>query len=203
MLELIKMKMGHVPQVNALGTLFDRRITYSQFMLEEIKAFFGEQMLPDVIRLNVTLKRAASEGISVIDLDRTSNGAKDYTVVSYEILRLDGVEHPERPIVPSVSAQPPEDVMEQFARPDVETVTFTMEAPTANDVYILGDFNDWKIDDLNRLARYGDGRWEKRMELPHGRYRYKFVVDGEWTLDSNNEESERNEFGTFDSVLKI
>jgi chromosome partitioning protein len=203
MIELLKMKIGHVPRVNALATLFDKRTTYSQSMFEEIRAFFGDQMLQAVIRLNVTLKRAASEGVSILDFDGGSNGAKDYTALSYEILKLDGVEHPDRPIASSVSVRVPDEEMEQLSQPDVEEVTFRMESPGANDIYILGDFNDWEINDKYRLARHEDGCWQKRIDLPHGRYRYKFVVDGEWTLDSNNHEREKNEFGTFDSVLKV
>ena len=75
--------------MNALATLFDKRTKYSQSVLDEIKAFFGDQMLQTVIRLNVTLKRAVSEGVSIIDFDKTSNGAKDYAALSDEILRLD------------------------------------------------------------------------------------------------------------------
>jgi hypothetical protein len=41
------------------------------------------------------------------------------------------------------------------------------------------------------------------MKLPHGRYRYKFVVDGEWMVDSKNQVSEINAFGSFDSVMDI
>ena len=31
----------------------------------------------------------------------------------------------------------------------------------------------------------------------------KFVVDGEWVLDSQNTEREPNTFGTFDSIIKL
>ena len=41
------------------------------------------------------------------------------------------------------------------------------------------------------------------VKLRPGRYRYKFVVDGEWTLDARNQECERNEFGTFDSITEV
>jgi chromosome partitioning protein len=212
MIELIQMKIGHVPRVNALATLFDRRTKYSQSMLDEIKAFFGDQLLQTVIRLNVTLKRAVSEGVSVIDFDNTSNGAKDYTALSGEILRLDDSEDAEKPIASFVPLPVPkkresvlstrEEVEDSF-EPDRKEVTFTIEAPAAKDIYIVGDFYDWKIDDESRFGRRENGCWEKRMGLPQGRYRYKFLVDGEWTLDSQNPELEPNVFGTFDSIMKI
>lgn len=212
MLELIKMKIGHVPRLNALATLFDIRTTYSQSVLEEVKAFFGDQMFQTVIRLNVALKRAVSEGVSIIDFDKTSNGAKDYTALCYETLRLDGVKHPEKPIASSISVQVPEkresvsspqEEIEKSFEPHIKEVTFALESSAAKDIYVAGDFNDWKINDESRLALGENGCWEKRVPLSHGRYRYKFVVDGEWTIDSKNQAGEINTFGSFDSVMEI
>jgi len=212
MLELIKMKIGHDPRLNALATLFDIRTTYSQSVLEEVKAFFGNQMFRTVIRLNVALKRAVSEGVSIIDFDKTSNGAKDYTALCYETLRLDGVKHPEKRIASSISVQVPEkresvsspqEEIEKSFEPDIKEVTFALESSAAKDIYVAGDFNDWKINDESRLALGENGCWEKRVPLPHGRYRYKFVVDGEWTIDSKNQAREINTFGSLDSVMEI
>jgi chromosome partitioning protein len=212
MIELIQMKIGHTPRVNALATLFDKRTKYSQSMLDEITAFFGDQMLQTVIRLNVTLKRAVSEGVSVIDFDNTSNGAKDYAALSDEILTLDHAEDAAKPMVSFVpvpvaeereSVLPIWEKVEKSWAPDIKEVTFTIEAPAAKDIYIVGDFNDWKINDETRLDRRENGCWEKRMGLPQGRYRYKFLVDGAWTLDSKNPELESNAFGTLDSIMKI
>jgi len=212
MIELIKMKVGHVPRVNALAILFDKRTKYSPSMLDEIRGFFGDQMLQTVIRLNVTLKRAVSEGVSVIDFDKTSNGAKDYTALCYETLRLDGVRDPKKPIASSRSVQvlekresvsSPQEEIEKSFEPDIKEVTFALESSAAKDIYVAGDFNDWKINDESRLALGENGCWEKRVPLPHGRYRYKFIVDGEWTIDSKNQAREINTFGSFDSVMEI
>jgi len=212
MLELIKTKIGNVPRLNALATLFDIRTTYSQSVLEEVKAFFGNQMFQTVIRLNVALKRAVSEGVSIIDFDKTSNGAKDYTALCYETLRLDGVEDPKKPFASSRPVQVPEkresvlslrEEIEKSFEPDIKEVTFAMESSAAKDIYVAGDFNDWKINDESKLALGENGCWEKRVTLPHGRYRYKFVVDGEWMEDLKNQARELNAFGSFDSVMEI
>ena len=52
-------------------------------------------------------------------------------------------------------------------------------------------------------AQLDDGSWHKKFALTPGKYRYKFVVDGEWLLDSQNAEKEQNPFGTYDSVKKL
>jgi hypothetical protein len=179
---------------------------------EEVKAFFGDQMFQTVIRLNVALKRAVSEGVSILDFDKTSNGAKDYTALCYETLRLDGVRDPKKPFASSRSVQVPEKEesvsspqkeIGKSIEPDIKEVTFAMESQAAKDIYVAGDFNDWKISDESRLILGENGCWEKRVTLPHGRYRYKFVVDGEWTIDSKNEAHEINTFGSFDSVMEV
>jgi chromosome partitioning protein len=212
MIELLQMKVGQAPSVHALATLFDRRTQYSQTILDEIRTFFRDRMLQSVIRLNVTLKRAVSAGVSIIDFDNTSNGAKDYLNLSREILRLEDVKHAPKTIGPSIPVQVlenqerPAPVQEEVGKPvdpGLKEVIFRFEAPEAMNIYVVGDFNEWKISDEGRLGHSGNRCWEKRMGIPPGRYRYKFIVDGEWTPDAKNPELEPNVFGSFDSIITI
>jgi len=223
MLELIKMKIGHSPKINALATLFDRRTKYSQTMLDEIRAFFKDQMLETIIRMNVTLKKAAAKGISVIQFDENSNGAKDYLELAHEILRAEGAEEFERAMAQASAEskqnedaimlvsrkiadeplRPPEPRIPLLEESPQREVRFSIDAPNAREIYVVGDFNNWKLDDIARLSQSGGGRWDKKMALPPGRYKYKFVVDGEWVTDSQNVEREQNSFGTFDSIIKL
>lgn len=201
MLELIKLKINHAPRVNALATLFDKRTKYSQTMLDEIKAFFKDQMLETVIRTNVTLKKAASKGISVIQFDKDSNGAVDHLALAQELMRAEGALEFEKAMT-QVSPSP-QDRQPEKSEPPVRQASFSISAPSAKEIYLVGDFNSWKINDESRLSRLDEGKWEKNLGLVPGRYRYKFVVDGEWMLDSQNQEREPNAFGTFDSVIKL
>ncbi len=212
MLELLKKNTGHAPRVNAVATLFDKRTKYSQMIIEEIRNFFGERMLKSVIRPNVALKQAISDGISIIEFSKTSNGAQDYSALSLEILTLENSEDAERPIAPLTSFQSPEvwegpsTIHAKDEKPlesEMKEVIFHIEAPAAKDVRLAGDFNGWEINNEGMLSSRENGRWEKRVVLPPGRYRYKFFVDGEWMADSTNPEQEPNVFGTFDSVLSI
>ena len=212
MIELVEARMGHVPRVSALATLFDKRTKYSQRILDEIETFFADRMLRTVIRHNVALKRAVSEGVSIMDFDTTSTGAKDYDALSEEIVRLDGAREAEAPIASSVPGRMLEEWhavwsgtgrTEEAGRPDAKEVAFVIEAPAAEDIHVVGDFNGWEVSDESKLARRENGYWEKLVKLEPGRYRYKFVVDGEWTLDARNQACERNDFGTFDSITEV
>jgi hypothetical protein len=51
----------------------------------------------------------------------------------------------------------------------------------ARAVHLVGDFNNWGMFGTP-LARVPGG-WECRLDLPPGRYVYKFIVDGNWTND--------------------
>jgi len=211
MLELIKVKINHSPSVRALATLFDKRLKYSQTILDEIKTFFKDQTLETIIRMNVTLRRAVAKGVSVIQFDSKSHGAEDHMSLANEIIRMEGAEEfkkalaecaykQEEVTLPQTSRMP---IIEPQQEPAEHETRFAISAPDAREVYIVGDFNHWKMNEASRLARLEDGNWEKKVTLSPGKYRYKFVVDGEWVLDSQNVEREQNPFGTYDSVKKL
>ncbi|MFA6078669.1 MAG: AAA family ATPase [Candidatus Omnitrophota bacterium] len=89
------------------------------------------------------------------------------------------------------------------AAPQVKDTIFFINTPNAKDVFIAGEFNQWKVDTESRLSRMENGIWEKRVALNPGKYRYRFVVDGEWMMDAKNSEKEPNPYGSFDSVIKL
>jgi hypothetical protein len=204
-------KISHAPQVRALATLYDRRLKYSETMLNEIRTFFKDQLLDTIIRLNVTLRKSVAEGVSVLQFDSKSNGARDHVALAQEIVRMEGAEEFKQalaevafkqeeatlPITPRIPAIQP------ASEPVERGTIFSINAPQAKEVYIVGDFNHWKINEASRLAKLDDGSWQKKFALASGKYRYKFVVDGEWLLDSQNAEKEQNPFGTYDSVKKL
>ena len=71
----------------------------------------------------------------------------------------------------------------------------------AQKVILTGSFNGWNEHSLAMTKV--DGGWRMHLELPHGRYEYKFIVDGEWTHDLANNQKVPNEHGTFNSVIII
>jgi len=211
MIDLLETRLGHAPEVCALATLFDKRTTYSQWLMdEEIKNYFKDRIFKTAIRHNVTLKRAVSKGISVFDYDKRSTGAKDYAALAQEIIHLDSIRQEEEPTVWSVTPPTLEDDLpyrvltgDAYVSFEKKEVVFTVEAPAAKDAYLVGDFNDWQINTESKLNRSSKGLWEKRMKLAPGRYRYKFVIDGAWMMDTNNQKYEQNDFGAFNSLIEV
>lgn len=58
-------------------------------------------------------------------------------------------------------------------------------APNARAVFVAGEFNGWS-ETAWPLERGPSGVFRRRLRLPPGVYRYKFVVDGRWVHDPKN-----------------
>ena len=69
------------------------------------------------------------------------------------------------------------------------------------EVFLAGDFNGWsenhdKMEEIN-------GIYEKVLQLEKGKYSYKFIVDGKWTIDINADEFIADGFGGQNSVVNV
>ncbi|MBU1341360.1 MAG: glycogen-binding domain-containing protein [Proteobacteria bacterium] len=81
-------------------------------------------------------------------------------------------------------------------------ISFTLEAVDAKEVYLLGEFNNWKHG-AHPMKNNGKGRWAKQLQLPEGRFEYKFLVDNQWVADPENEWACPNCFGTRNSIVNV
>jgi chromosome partitioning protein len=84
-----------------------------------------------------------------------------------------------------------------------DAVVFVTLYPRAQTVAIAGDFNNWQpaTTPMNRVGE--TGVWQTKVKLPHGTYRYRLVVDGQWQQDPYNERSELNPYGEYNSILEV
>lgn len=71
----------------------------------------------------------------------------------------------------------------------------------AKEVILAGEFNGWNEEQL-KMNRTESG-WELRLDLPPGRYEYKFIADKEWLHDPANPNKVRNIHRTYNSVLFV
>lgn len=194
MIELIKIKLNHTTMVSGLITTYDKRVRYSQIILEEIRKCFKDNLLDTIIRINISLREAASFGKPVIEHNKYSAGTKDYLKLAEEILR----DNKSRDVDEFYR-----DAEAMLSRSKPVLVKFTLKSDDARHVYVVGDFNSWTLDENSRLERGKSLDWQKNITLKPGKYRYKFVVDGRWIHDPDNPEREDNIFGNFDSILTL
>ena len=61
-------------------------------------------------------------------------------------------------------------------------VKFSFHRPQARSVCVVGDFNDWRRDEL-AMKPDGAGHWRASLRLPPGQYRFRYLADGEWFTD--------------------
>ena len=83
-----------------------------------------------------------------------------------------------------------------------QRVVFSLKAPDAREVKLIGDFNQWNLA-THPMKMDHTGVWKRIVMLSPGRYEYKFLVDGRWQNDPENKETCPNRFGTHNNVLVI
>ena len=116
-----------------------------------------------------------------------------------------------QPAVAGVAAQAPEPADPLIHRTAATrqlsplVTQFTVVAPHAGHVALVGDFNDWK-DGATPLVPVGDGVWSVAVPLTPGRYTYMFLVDGRPTPDPATPPAlagADDDFGTPSSVITV
>ena len=86
----------------------------------------------------------------------------------------------------------------------LEPVQFVLVAPTAHSVAVVGDFNDWGLNDSALVATNHQGVWSVTAPVPAGVHRYAFVVNGkEWVADPSAPRSAGDDFGMPSSALVV
>ncbi|NCY21862.1 hypothetical protein EBX31_07890, partial [bacterium] len=69
-------------------------------------------------------------------------------------------------------------------------------------VFVAGSFNQWNPSSTP-LKKTSQNLWELSLPLATGSYPYKFVIDGEWSLDPANPEKAPDGSGNLNSLLKV
>ena len=81
-------------------------------------------------------------------------------------------------------------------------IEFSFSAPDAKAVFLAGSFNGWNPTS-DTLTKQGNGTWRITKTLSTGIYCYKFVADGKWFIDPQNEKKYYNAEGGENSVVVV
>ena len=84
----------------------------------------------------------------------------------------------------------------------LRAVNFICNAPQAQSVSLVGDFNEWNPA-AHRMKQMPDGGWLLTVELKHGHHRYAFLVDGNLSLDPRAQGITRNDQGERVSLVPV
>ncbi len=88
------------------------------------------------------------------------------------------------------------------AHKTLRAMNFICNAPQAQSVSLVGDFNQWNPA-ANRMKQMPDGAWLLTVELKHGHHRYAFLVDGALTLDPRAQGITRSDKGERVSLIPV
>ncbi len=83
-----------------------------------------------------------------------------------------------------------------------KTQVFSITAPTASSVQLVGDFTQWQDHPVN-LHDEGRGIWRAAVQLEPGEHHYRFLVDGQWRDDPECAIRVPNPFGGQDAVRRV
>ena len=86
----------------------------------------------------------------------------------------------------------------------LEPVQFVLVAPDAHSVAVVGDFNDWGLNDGALIATNHEGVWSVTAPVPAGVHRYAFLVNGkQWVADPTAPRAADDDFGQPSSALVV
>lgn len=81
-------------------------------------------------------------------------------------------------------------------------MNFICNAPQAQSVSLVGDFNQWNAHS-HPMKQQVDLAWIINVELKHGHHRYAFMVDGALTLDPRAQGITRNDQNERVSLIPV
>ena len=212
--EVLVKDTGHQIVPRVLVTLYSGRSPFVKAVVDEIRHHLDGRYFDVVIRYSVKLAEAASHGVPIVDYCRHCAGFNDYQALATEVLQREADFPDGEPVAAhragnanrngraGENASTGDDhVAPSAPATTAEGVMFTIEASDAEQVHLAGDFNDWTLDGSE--MELIDGIWTKVVKLPPGRYRYRYVIDGQWQSDPLNTVVEPSAYGGHDSILVV
>ena len=83
-------------------------------------------------------------------------------------------------------------------------VTFVVSAAEANEVVVVGDFNEWNPE-ATALKKLKNGNFKGTCEIPKDNsYEYRYIIDGNYTNEQEADGFQCNDFaGTENAILYV
>jgi|TARA_B100000131_G_scaffold140295_1_gene136583 chromosome partitioning protein len=96
-INLVKERINNNLQIEGfLLTMFDSRNNICKTVVNEVKNYFGEEVLKTIIPKNVKLAESPSFGKCIFDYDRFCLGSKSYMELSKELISKNGGDYVEK-----------------------------------------------------------------------------------------------------------
>ena len=87
-------------------------------------------------------------------------------------------------------------------RADLQPQTFSLFAPEASSVQLVGDFTRWQERPIE-MRKSTSGVWQVTVNLETGPHQYRFLVDDQWHDDPGCTVRAPNDFGSQNMVRTV
>lgn len=189
-IDLFGSKEGKTIQVAAVPTMFDGRTRLAREILSQLEAHLGDRLLQTRIRCSVVVREAEACGMPLRQYAPKASITQDYDALADELSLVLGLHVEGQPCFPRVER-------------GAVVFAFPKELAGSAGVALLGDFNNWTLDESAMLRDNGEGLYVIHHQLPPGRYQYKFVVGGDWRVDPFNPLATRTPQGAENSLVIV
>ena len=87
--EIVRKNLNHQLKINILITIAEMKSNLAQEVIAEIKQYFSDKLLKNMIRKNITLVEASSQGVPALYYSPNSHGAIDYFKLAQEVISFE------------------------------------------------------------------------------------------------------------------
>lgn len=87
--EIVRKNLNHHLKINILITIAEMKNNLAKEVIAEIKQYFSDKLLKTIIRKNITLVEASSQGVPALYYSPNSHGAIDYYKLAQEVISFE------------------------------------------------------------------------------------------------------------------
>ncbi|WP_420579871.1 alpha-amylase family glycosyl hydrolase [Reichenbachiella sp.] len=151
------------------GSIINIKVKTSE--LADIQLYLDDNLLTSVNnQTELNFEHAIEEDGEVHQLKASAQTDSDSEEITYS--------YSMEPNTPEVSL--PLNVENGINYVNGTTAVLVLEAPNKNNVFLIGDFNDWTINNDYLMNKDGDQFWIELDNLESGKeYRFQYLVDGD------------------------
>jgi chromosome partitioning protein len=87
--EIVRRNLNHHLKINILITIAETKSNLAKEVIAEIKQYFSDKLLKNIIRKNITLVEASSQGVPALYYSPNSHVAIDYFKLAQEVISFE------------------------------------------------------------------------------------------------------------------
>ncbi|MDD5016153.1 MAG: ParA family protein, partial [Atribacterota bacterium] len=87
--EIVRKNLNHSLKLNILITSADIRSNLAKEVISETKQYFSDKLFKTIIRKNIVLVEASSQGVPALYYSPSSHGAVDYYKLAQEVISFE------------------------------------------------------------------------------------------------------------------